>query len=247
MQITLPCLCPSRLSAILARLPEKSEVGVDHLLAIYRSGGRLTATLGGFLGNLGIIFSLVALWGICLDTQICQAEPLRKTAIVVSVSVCAVLLMSFPIAVREGVIFDLRAVPIVLAGFLGGASLAVVVAVIAGAYRLALGGAGAWPAVAGILLTAAVGVVGSMLLKGRRPRTGSFLALGGAAALTNLTGPILLPSYMRWEVLEQIALPAVGAVFISTVFTGKAISNDLQRREATANLLSMERHLGTVT
>ncbi len=203
----------------------------------------MTTTLTSLLANLGIIFTLVGIWSLCLNWSFTQSRIARKIAVAIAAAACAMLLMSLPIQVAKGVIFDLRAVPIALSGFFAGPAVGVAVGALTAAYRLGLGGVGAWPAVAGILLTTAVAVAGRTLLGKRPVSTASLILLGGAAAAANLLGPLLLPEDLRWHVMEKVALPTVLVVFIAIVFIGEMIANDLQRRKVVESLRTTEKRL----
>ena len=78
----------------------------------------------------------------------------------------AVLAMTAPLTIVPGVIFDSRSVILSLGGLLGGPIVAGVSGLIAIAYRLYLGGAGAFTGVGSVVLSAGMGTLYRHLLKG---------------------------------------------------------------------------------
>lgn len=195
------------------------------------------------LANLGIIFTLVGIWSLWFDADLRRpAKVGQGPVIALAGSACVVLLISLPIEVIEGAIFDLRAVPIVLTGIFGGPAAGILVGAVAAGYRLAVGGVGAWPGVAGIGLTTLVAVAGPPLL--RNPTSiVSLVLLGSAAALSNLLGPLLLPREIRSMVLEQVGVASASVVLLAIVFIGRMIAHDLERRQAIADLRDTEQRL----
>ncbi|WP_286786086.1 LytS/YhcK type 5TM receptor domain-containing protein, partial [Pseudomonas sp. UBA3153] len=67
--------------------------------------------------------------------------------------------MADPIELGHGIIVDARLALVSVAGLLGGPLVAIMSAVIAGCYRLWIGGVGAYPGVVSILLAALMGLV----------------------------------------------------------------------------------------
>ncbi|MBN9023292.1 MAG: hypothetical protein J0H08_14610 [Rhizobiales bacterium] len=83
------------------------------------------------LANLGIIFTLVGVWSLWFDAGFGRPAMVGRSAVVALAGIaCVVLLISFPVEVIEGAIFDLRAVPIVLTGIFGGPAAGILVGVV---------------------------------------------------------------------------------------------------------------------
>jgi PAS domain S-box-containing protein len=115
--------------------------------------------------------------------------------------------MMTPVHFAPGVIYDGRSIVLSLAGLFGGAVPAAVAALMCGAYRLHLGGAGAPAGVAVVVEAAALGVALRYLRKrnewwARPPQLLAFgvLVHAGMLALQLL----LLPAGMGWEVLRGV-------------------------------------------
>lgn len=132
------------------------------------------------------------------------------------------LQMSMPLSPTEGVIVDMRNVPIVLAGaFLGLRGLAVCLC-LAVATRVGLGGVGSLAGVVGMLIAGGVGY-GWSLLEGHvtRPTWLKLAALGGAVNLHMLSALLVSPDIMWWYfreaaptvlILNLISVPVIGSL-----------------------------------
>ena len=135
----------------------------------------------------------------------------------------AMVFMSLSFEVVPGVIYDLRNLVIFLAGPFGGPVAAAVAGVVAGAYRIYLGGAGAFAGTAAIASAAALGSF--VAWKYTRLTTWKSAALWGAA-LFCVTVPWVLTIgnlTLGWALLEQVAVPSAifyvgGSVLLSTLF-----------------------------
>jgi len=123
----------------------------------------------------------------------------------------AVLGMMTPVQWAPGIIFDGRSIILGIAGLFGGPLAAGVAALIAGAYRVHLGGAGLWMGLAVILEAAALGTLGYYLRKrwNRMTRMEALLGMGLAIHLVMLALMALLPGAYVGEVIRSFALPVL--------------------------------------
>ncbi len=127
--------------------------------------------------------------------------------------------MLTPLHLLPGIIFDGRSVILSVAGLFGGPVVALVAALICAAYRLSLGGAGAWVGVAVTAESAAFGVLFYYL---RRRSSGQLGALGlwGFGLLVHLVMLALmlaLPGGAGRVVLAQVGLPILLIYPIATM------------------------------
>lgn len=123
----------------------------------------------------------------------------------------AVLGMMSPVRWAPGIIFDGRSIILGIAGLFGGPLAAGVAALLAGAYRTLLGGAGIWMGLAVILEAAALGTLGFYLRQrwARMTGLGPLLGLGMAIHLLMVALMGLLPGGLDLEALKQVALPVL--------------------------------------
>lgn len=121
--------------------------------------------------------------------------------------------MMTPVQFAPGVIYDGRSIVLSLAGLFGGLVPATVAALICGAYRVYLGGAGVFAGTAVILEAAALGVVLRYLRKANEwwARPVPLLAAGFLIHVVMMgLQVLLLPDYMGWQ-----ALNAVGPIVLA--------------------------------
>lgn len=194
----------------------------------------MLATFQTILANLGVLAILLGLWSLTYHWTR-RLQPLARTvALAAAGGASAIMLMSIPIELRPGVILDLRAVPIVLAGYFGGPVVGIAVGVVAALFRLAIGGVGASPAVVGIAIVAVLGVVMGRLFAAHLMDTRSRLLLATATAPASVVGTLLLPAEVRAEVLAAIALPSMVGCFVAVLLVSGAIANEQRRLETAA-------------
>lgn len=116
--------------------------------------------------------------------------------------------MMTPVRFAPGVIYDGRSIVLSLAGLFGGGVPALVAALMCGAYRLHLGGAGVWAGLSVIVEAAALGAALHHLRK-RDERWVSplrLLAFGIVVHAIMLGLQLLIPK-VGWEVLRHFSLP----------------------------------------
>jgi diguanylate cyclase (GGDEF)-like protein/PAS domain S-box-containing protein len=185
------------------------------------------------LGNLGIVALFAAALAYGFD-WVRQRPGWQQTAIVgVTAGSCACALLLMPITILPGVIYDLRAVPVALAGFLWNPPAAVIAGVIAALCRVYIGGIGAAPGVFGLLIVVITSIVGWMVLRGRMPTSRDLVLFGIATAAASMSGWLSVPPEIWRTALLKIAVPGVTLIFIAVVVAGSAMIA-ARRRRATA-------------
>jgi PAS domain S-box-containing protein len=120
-------------------------------------------------------------------------------------AVC-VLGMKTPIHFAEGVIYDGRSIILALAGLFGGPISALVAALIAGAFRASLGGAGVYAGVGVVLESAILGTVLYYLRRKDERWVGSIrlLAFGLLVHVVMLALQLLIPGKVGLQVLREL-------------------------------------------
>ncbi|MCV3765074.1 diguanylate cyclase [Rhizobium sp. TRM95796] len=152
----------------------------------------------------------------------------------------ALAVMTRPIEVDTGVYIDLRTIPISIAGLVGGWPGALVATVIAGAYRLWLGGAGAGPGLAVIGLVAAIGAGGSLLLAGRIASLRESILFSFFVSACDLFVVMILPLNSNVAALHREAPLWILIVFVTTSLATLATFNELRRRQTDKRLKMCE-------
>nr|WP_255569770.1 LytS/YhcK type 5TM receptor domain-containing protein [Actibacterium sp. 188UL27-1] len=119
----------------------------------------------------------------------------------------AVVQMYRPFEPTDGLIIDLRNIPIALAGaFLSGRAVLICVAV-AVTVRLQIGGMGMWAGIAGLTVAASMGVIWAKFTKNMPTRQYPQMIALAVLASTHLLAGLVLPDDARLWFFAQAALP----------------------------------------
>lgn len=150
--------------------------------------------------------------------------------------------MLTPIRLLPGVIFDGRSLVASVAGLFGGPLCGCVVVAIGGAYRLSLGGAGAWTGVGVLATSAALGVAYRELCRRRSysVRPVCLYVLGILVHLCMLLWMFTLPAPVAWDVLSHISFPVMVIFPLGTVLLGELLHDQIKRCDAAAALRESE-------
>ena len=155
----------------------------------------------------------------------------------------AVAGMINPFNYEPGVIFDARSMVVSMAGLFGGPLTAAISTLIAGTYRLWLGGTGALTGFGVIFTSAALGV-GYYYLRQRRPEVIGSLYLfvfGIIVHLFMLLWMLTLPWPLAFHVLAKISLPVMLIFPLGTLFLGTLLLDQEKRNYAQDQLAESEK------
>jgi PAS domain S-box-containing protein len=181
--------------------------------------------------NVALLLSLTLLYSVIRPRWRHAPAFVRSVVPGMLFGMIAIIGMHAPIVVVPGVIADGRVIPVVLAGPFGGRGAALTAAVLASAYRIALGGAGAM-AGAGTILTA--GLIGAWLGRPGARKLGpmGFLALGLVLDASALAWSLALPGTTLARQVLGAALVPVGLFLpLGTLFLGALLTHE-ERRHA---------------
>ncbi|MGR3500838.1 LytS/YhcK type 5TM receptor domain-containing protein [Pseudaestuariivita sp.] len=182
-------------------------------------------TLRDFIGALAVVAMLAASYGGI--RRVLRSEAQARVCLGVLFGLCAAVQMSMPLSPYEGVIVDMRNVPVALAGaFLGVRGLLLCVG-IAIAARLSIGGMGASAGVIAILIAGLVGFLWAEATRhvGRR----------GVLRIATLAGCVNL------HLLAGLMLPTAPAIWFFTVAAPLVIVLNLISVTVVGLLLDRER------
>jgi PAS domain S-box-containing protein len=202
-----------------------------------------TSLFLGLFNNLALLIVLVAIYG-TLNRYLENTTTLARQVVVGLVfGILSIACMYVKIPVAEGVIVDQRNTVIALCGAFGGPMAAAICALMAGLYRISLGGAGALAGTVGVGLAAFAGVI---FFKLRDKIDSVFKAALSALAATI----IILPGFLLykdlstgWNLLKTMALPYGGAVFIGILFVGLLLAHQESSHLAQMELRRSEKRL----
>jgi diguanylate cyclase len=149
----------------------------------------------------------------------------------------AVFSMASPASSALGVVIDGRSVLVGLAGPFGGWPGTLVAALVVGAYRVWLGGAGAPSGLVGIAIAAGAGLAFARwyACPPERLRV-SGLALLGAMSSLSVLSTLALPAEIRWTVFAATAGPVAAATIAGVIVLGMLLVRERRRVLAEAAL-----------
>ncbi|MGV3491833.1 MAG: diguanylate cyclase [Devosia sp.] len=186
--------------------------------------------------NLAVVAALIASWGLAQDWLFQHGWRFRTVALGLFMGLAAMFSMLLAIQLPHGIIFDLRAAPLAVAGLFGGPVAALIAGGIAAAFRILLGGSGVAPGVTTILLTVCVGLAVYFMLNGRRATPLHVLAVAAGAVLAMAASTFTIPAGEYGVVLPPAAILA--STFLATLGAGYAVYRG-QRIAAERDLLRM--------
>ncbi|TJV43771.1 MAG: diguanylate cyclase [Mesorhizobium sp.] len=184
------------------------------------------------LANLAVVAMFVSVWihtHVWLDRRPAAAKAM---AFGLLMGAGAIILMLTPMQLQPGILVDLRATMIAVAGFFGGPIAGIVAGVMAGAFRTFEGGIGAFAGAVGIAATMLIGVAGNLALKGRSPGMADIMILGAATACGSLLGLSMLPQSVIQAVLPKVVFPSTLLIFVSVGLSGLTLYQERRRIEA---------------
>jgi len=155
----------------------------------------------------------------------------RQTLTGVLYGAIVIVGMLTPVELAPGIIFDGRSIILAIAGLFGGPITATIAALIAGAYRLYLGGSGI---IMGTLVIAESAAIGSIFyyVRHRHEATMHYLSLWGiglAVHAVMLALTLTLPSASSTSVFNSITLPVITLYPLGFVLVARLLLDQEQR------------------
>lgn len=184
----------------------------------------------GLTANLAVVGLVILIWSY-IEDRLERCRPLvRQAAIGIVAGAGLLAVMSLPVALAPGLIFDLRVAIVTVVTFYGGPLPGAAGALLALAYRAEMGGVGIWAGLSGIVLAYAVAWSARAVVADRDLQLPGMALLGCAAAAANAAGFLALPNAMLVATFEKMALPASTLTMLGTVFAGLIMRQELRRR-----------------
>lgn len=184
----------------------------------------------GLMANLALVGLAIVIWSYIEDRFEESARSAKQLAVGLVTGASVVAIMSMPVTLAPGLFFDLRAALIAVTAFYSGPLTGAIATIVASAYRLSIGGVGAFPGMAGIVLAFCAGLAVRRLASAEDVRLMRMLLLGASAAAANLLGLLLLPKDVLASTLGSIAVPASILTVAGTLFAGLVLRTELRRR-----------------
>ncbi len=183
------------------------------------------------LANFAIEALVVVAWIYGRQWTALLSPRLQSVALGALLGLGSALAMMFPFSPAPGLIVDLRASPIALAGFFGGPIGGAIAGVIAGAYRLQVGGAGAVAGCIGISLSTLIGIGGHYAVRKVRVGATELAAFSTAVACGVLLSALALPAAIREAVFARAMVPTALMTLAATLVFAVAMHLENRRRE----------------
>ena len=185
----------------------------------------------GLMANLAVVTLFVAGWTY-VQTLFDRYPPLvRSLALGVVFGLGAVMAMLSSFSLQPGINIDLRTTLVSSAGLFGGPFGGLVAALIAAAFRLHVGGTGAWGGSIAIFVVLGLSLGLHAVTRRRELRVADVLALALTLALLSLLATAAVPG-LRPEAIGPVAVPSAVLHFASSLLAGLAMLYEGRRRTA---------------
>ena len=192
----------------------------------------MTSAWAQLLANFAVVAMFVSVW---IHTHVWVDRLGARTssaAFGLLMGMAAIVVMSLPVKLMPGVMIDLRFVTIALSGLFGGPVAGLITGVMAGAFRIHEGGAGAFAGTLSVLAAMIVTTAGHQLLRGRPPMRRDILIIAAAVAIASRIGLVVLPWHIVEAYMKTAALPSAVLDFGTIVLVGLALYQERRRIEA---------------
>ena len=206
-----------------------------------------SASLTGLINNAALLMTLALISDVVILRQPGQKDSPSQIPIGVLLGIIGVAIMMNPWEFLPGGIFDTRSILLSVTGLFFGTVPVLITVLMTGAYRLFLGGTGAWTGVAVIVTSGAVGLSWRHWIKRDlgSVSSGDLYLMGLAAHVLMLLLMLKLPRHVACGVLFKITFPVMLIFPTGTVLLGKLIINRRNRIKSERDLKESE-HLLSV-
>ncbi len=195
----------------------------------------------GLFNNLAIFIVLIAFYGFFISYFGESFSYKRQLTSGFCFGLFAIVCMHVKIPVAEGVIVDQRNAIVILSGAFGGPLSAILSAIMAGSYRVFLGGLGKFGGVLGVSLAAIAGI-SIFALRGRIDSIIKDIIAALAASIFILPGFLPIGDIHKgWELMKAMSLPYGFAVFLGLFFTGLLLVQEENRYKMVLELKKSEK------
>ena len=186
--------------------------------------------INDLIQNSSLLIALSVLYG--LLTRICKSDSLNcKILGGILFGTIAVAAMKMSIHYNTGVIYDGRSIVLTLAGLFGGGITGIISVLVAGAYRVSLGGAGIWAGLTTIITSTLVGFTFRRLHQNKPEllKIPMLFGMGVVSHLCMLICQFLLPWPTGLQVVGQIWIPVMLVLPVCTLLMGILLATDRKR------------------
>jgi two-component system, cell cycle sensor histidine kinase and response regulator CckA len=192
--------------------------------------------------NAGVLLAFVLLFDVVITRFPLRNHPRRLIAAGLAAGLLAIGVMATPYQLQSGVVFDTRSVLLSLSGLFLGLVPTLVAMVVATAYRLEIGGAGALTGTMVIVASGTIGIAWRYWRRGRLEQIGllEFYALGMVVNLTMIALLLSLPTPISGGAIAAVAIPVLVVFPLATAALGSFAVDRLKRDRLTEELEASE-------
>jgi len=183
---------------------------------------------------MAVVALVISLWSNIRLPAPAQKQSVQGYAFGLLFGLGAIGVMLIPFQLGQGFFIDLRMTMIGTAAFIGGPIAGLVTALIAAAFRLYLGGAGAAIGLVGIAFACVAGLIGCRLKVKEAPTLKANVLFSLVIAIGAMAPGFIYALYQDIDTGPQIRLPYMTLVFVATLMACVALSNEIRRRETEA-------------
>lgn len=196
----------------------------------------LASAVLGLVNNAALLLALGVLYDLPGFGRPRGRPALAQAATGLVLGGMSIVIMLTPWQFGHGVVFDTRSVLLSLSGLFFGAFPALIAALIAAAFRLSQGGAGAWTGVLVIFVSGAIGVIWRHVRARRvdQIRRAEFYLFGWVVHVAMLLCMFTLPKPLPSQVLPAITVPVLAIYPVATALMGWLLGNRERRRRLEA-------------
>jgi len=197
----------------------------------------LPSAILGLINNAALLLALGVLYDLPGFSRPRGRRSLQEAATGLALGGICVAVMLNPWRFAPGVVFDTRSVVLALSGLFFGLFPTAVAALVAAAFRLAVGGAGALTGVIVIVVSGAIGVLWPRVRRraAHEMHRRELYLFGVVVHVAMLLCMFTLPWPLPLQVLPVIALPVMLIYPLATALMGWLLANRERRRRAEAN------------
>lgn len=205
----------------------------------------LSIVTNAFLAQTGLVCLALTLCVMALERIADEPETPGRMVVGLLFGMTGAILMNMPGAVVDEYHFDLRLVPVAVAGLVAGPLGSGVAAFVASIARVEIGGDGTLLGLAGLWLSAAVGCIGWHGLKRDRDTVGHGALFGGMTATVAISALILMPETAREKILASKLPAVILALNFLTAFVAACYVGLNRRRKRDARTGALHRQVVT--
>lgn len=195
----------------------------------------------GLFDNLAVFIVLVAAYSYLNGLIDKKRKALRQMVMGLVFGTAALICMQVKIPVYEGVVVDQRNAIVILAGAFSGPITGLISTIIAGSYRIYLGGMGVFGGCLGLALSA---IAGSFIFYNRK----KIDTINKAALASVIATAFVLPGFLPlnnlhtgYQLLQKMAVPYGSAVFLGVFLTGLLLALEEYRYKIKSELKVSEK------